>query len=59
MNISVKKTPAPVLPIAASDFEAKARNLVAAGQAKTLDEALGQVAAADPAAYNAYLATLH
>ncbi len=42
----------------ASDFEGKARALVTAGQAKTLDEALGLVAAADPSAYGEYLKTL-
>jgi FtsZ-binding cell division protein ZapB len=45
-------------PVQASDFEGKAQALVTAGQAKTLDEALGQVAAADPTAYTAYLSTL-
>lgn len=45
-------------PVQASDFEGKAKALVAAGQAKTLDEAFGQVAAADPTAYSAYLSTL-
>jgi hypothetical protein len=45
--------------VKASDFEGKAKALVAAGQAKTLDEALGLVAASDPSAYTAYLSTLH
>lgn len=44
--------------VAASDFEGKARALVTAGQAKTLDEAIGLVAASDPTAYTNYLATL-
>ena len=43
----------------ASDFEGKAKALVTAGQAKTLDEALGLVAAADPTAYSGYLRSLH
>lgn len=42
----------------ASDFEGKAKQLVSSGQAKTLDEAFGQVAAADPTAYSSYLSTL-
>lgn len=45
-------------PVQASDFEGKAKALVTAGQAKTLDEAFGLVAAADPSAYTAYLSTL-
>lgn len=45
-------------PVQASDFEGKAKALVTAGDAKTLDEALGLVAASDPAAYSEYLKTL-
>ena len=45
--------------IFSSDFEGKARALVTAGDAKDIDEAFGLVAAADPAAYSAYLKTLH
>lgn len=45
-------------PVQASDFEGKANALVTAGSAKTLDEAFGLVAAAEPAAYSDYLATL-
>jgi phage I-like protein len=44
--------------VGASDFEAKARNLVTAGTAATLNEALGLVAASDPSAYTTYLASL-
>lgn len=44
--------------VQASDFEGKAQALVTAGNAKTLDEAFGVVAAADPAAYSEYLKTL-
>ncbi len=58
MEISVKDNPAPVK-IGASDFESKARALVTAGQAKTIDEAFGLVAASDSTAYTAYLASLH
>ena len=36
----------------------KAKALVAAGDAKTLDDAIGQVAAAEPAAYSDYLKSL-
>jgi phage I-like protein len=43
---------------AATGFEAKARALVTAGEAKTLDDAIGLVAASDPTAYTEYLATL-
>lgn len=45
-------------PVQASDFEGKAKALVTAGQAKTIDEAFGLVAASDPGAYSAYLKTL-
>ena len=44
--------------VQASDFEGKAKALISAGQAKTLDEALGLVAASDPTAYAAYLGTI-
>lgn len=44
--------------VQASDFEGKAQALVTAGQAKTLDDAIGLVAASDPTAYSAYLSTL-
>jgi hypothetical protein len=45
-------------PVQAADFEGKAKALVTAGSAKTLNEAFGLVAAADPTAYSAYLSTL-
>lgn len=45
-------------PVQASDFEGKAKALVAAGDATSLDEAFGIVAASDPASYSGYLATL-
>ena len=56
-----KSNPAPKKDsvVGASDFESKARALVTAGQASSIDEAFGLVAAADPTAYTAYLATLH
>lgn len=44
--------------VGASDFEAKARNLVTAGQARSIDEAFGMVAASDSSAYSDYLASL-
>lgn len=44
--------------VQASDFEAKAKALVTAGDAKDIDEAFGIVAATDPTAYSAYLKTL-
>lgn len=44
--------------VQASDFEGKAKALVTAGQAKTIDEAFGLVAAADPSSYSDYLTTL-
>lgn len=45
-------------PVQASDFEGKAKALVTAGNAKTLDDAFGIVAAADPSAYADYLKTI-
>lgn len=45
-------------PVQASDFEGKAKAIVAAGDATSLDEAFGIVAASDPASYSGYLATL-
>jgi len=45
-------------PVKTSDFEAKAKALVTAGDAKDIDEAFGIVAATDPTAYSAYLKTL-
>jgi hypothetical protein len=45
-------------PVKASDFESKAKALVAAGDAKDIDEAFGIVAASDPTAYSEYLKTL-
>lgn len=42
----------------ASGFEVKAKALVTAGDAKTIDEAFSIVAAADPASYADYLKTL-
>jgi hypothetical protein len=45
-------------PVHASDFEGKAKALVTAGQARTIDEAIGLVAAQDPTAYAGYLKTL-
>lgn len=42
----------------ASGFESKAQSLVTAGQAKTIDEALSIVAAADPASYSEYLKSI-
>ena len=44
--------------IQASDFEGKAAALVKAGNAASIDEAFGIVAASDPTAYGEYLATL-
>lgn len=41
-----------------TDFEGRAKQLVTAGQASNLDDALGMVASEDPAAYSTYLATL-
>jgi hypothetical protein len=46
-------------PVKAPGLEAKARAMVAAGEASTFDDALCLVAASDPEAYKAYLATLH
>lgn len=46
-------------PVQASSFEGKAKALVTACTAKTLDEAFGLVAAADPRSYGDYLKTLH
>lgn len=51
-------TAAAANPGQASGFEAKASALVTAGQAKSLDEAFGIVAASDPSAYSEYLKTL-
>ena len=45
--------------VVAGSFEAKAQALVTAGQAKTVDEALSLVAAADPASYSEYLKSIH
>jgi phage I-like protein len=45
-------------PVQASDFEGKAKALIAAGDAKTFDEAIGLVVASDPTAYSKYLETL-
>lgn len=44
--------------VQASDFEGKAKALVTAGQAKSIDEAYSLVVASDPAAYSEYLKTL-
>jgi hypothetical protein len=57
-NLDKSIVPAGGAAVQASDFEGKAKALVAAGDAKTFDEALGQVAAADPKAYASYLASL-
>lgn len=45
-------------PVTASGFEAKAQQLVTAGQAPDIDTALGIVASEDPEAYNEYLKSL-
>lgn len=43
---------------AGSGIESRARELVAAGQCRTFDEALDRVAASEPELYNEYLGTL-
>lgn len=45
-------------PPAAGSIEARAAQLVAAGQAKTIDEGIEVIAASDPKAYGDYLASL-
>lgn len=45
--------------VAASDFEGKARALVTAGQASSIEEAFGLIAASDSSAYSDYLKALH